>query len=157
MCQDFRLMPGELSRPDFIALFKQANQGCVAVGPQFSVLQWREAHCGCGVSSKVNNSGDPEPLTYPHFVELLGLVAVNLIHDDNQCPTALSKLHMLFFTMHETAGQFTGEELKLVRNVTRAVKKHLSELKQAETQATRGRRAELQSTVQDVLQEEVYG
>jgi len=31
LCQDFHLMPGELSRPDFIGLFKQANQGWVAV------------------------------------------------------------------------------------------------------------------------------
>ena len=101
-------------------------------------------------------NGRPEALTYPHFVELLGLLAVNLIHDDDQCPTALSKINMLFFTMHESGGQFEGEEVKLVRNVTKAVKRHLSQLKVQEARQGRRAREREQTAVRGVLQEEVY-
>lgn len=102
--QDFRFMPELLSRPELIQVFKEANQGSMS-------------------------DGDPTALSYPEFIEVLGLMAMHLYRDDEDCPTTLSKIQNLIFKMHERAGvKFAGEEMKLVRTVQKQVQATLTRL-----------------------------
>lgn len=109
----------------------------------------------CIACSRVGPTGVPEALTYPHFVELLGLLAINLIHGDEQCPDSLTKIQMLFFSMHERGGKFEGEEAKLVRNVTKAVKVHLMAVKRKTLEKSQSEKEVHENAVRDVLLEEV--
>lgn len=100
--------------------------------------------------------GSETPLEYPEFIELLGLLAVNLVTDDVQCPTPLLKVQMMFFNMHETGGQFEGQETKMVRYIVKQMKTLLASSKVAEDTRNRQTAKEQLSNAFSVLQEPVY-
>jgi hypothetical protein len=134
---DFRLMPEKISRPDLIKLFKEANQGFM-------------------------EDDNADELCYPEFVELLGMLAMNLFNEASRgdgssalLPSAVSKLHMLIYYM-QSSGKFVPAEYPMVRKVVHAVKDSLHDRARREQTAKKQQSKQDMQRVKDVLMESVY-
>lgn len=121
-----KLAPGVLNRRDLINIFRQANRG-------------------------VAQDDFPDALSYPEFVEVLALVARSAYAADTAFVTLVDRLMLLFYDMAQRGADFVGEELRLVRSVSRVVKQRLAEAESSREADTQAAAAHQRSVISSVM------